>query len=158
MRHDEEMGWPTSEELEALVRQFEAATVDQAAWTHQAHLAVGTWYVHHLGPAEALNVLRSGIRRLNGTHGTPNTDTRGYHETITRAYVHLLAVFLKDAGEGDVTGYVRALLSSPLAKSDLLLGFYSRERLMSAVARREWIEPDVRALPAGGLESTAVPG
>jgi hypothetical protein len=62
--------------------------------------------------------VRAGILRLNTAHGTPNTDTRGYHETITRAYLVLLAGFARDYA--DVSGAVRtqALLSSPLAQRE----------------------------------------
>ena len=31
--------------------------------------------------------MRAGIIHLNSFHGTPNTDTRGYHETITRFWM-----------------------------------------------------------------------
>ena len=39
--------------------------------------------------------LRSGIRRLNESHGGVNSATDGYHETITAAYVQLLAQYLE---------------------------------------------------------------
>ena len=41
------------------------------------------------------------------------------------------------------------LLQSPLAQKDWLLSFYSRERLFSVAARREWLEPDLK--PDDGL-------
>lgn len=138
--------WPSSDQLDALVEQFAAATLPAAQWTHQAHLAVGTWHVVHFGPAEALPRVRAGILRLNEAHGTPNTDTRGYHETITRAYVELLAAFVSDGKPTDVAGHVRAVLASPLAQKEALLAYYTRERLMSVEARRQWVEPDVAPL------------
>lgn len=70
-----------------VVARFTACRLSHSEWTHQAHLAVGLWHVHHYGADEALTRLRVGIRRLNGSHWTPNSATRGYHETITRAYV-----------------------------------------------------------------------
>ena len=88
--------------------------------------------------------MRQGILRLNAAHGTPNSDTRGYHETITRAYLVLLAQFAR--GNADLIGAVLALalLSSPLAQRDALFNYYSKDRLMSVAARREWVEPDIR--------------
>ena len=51
------------------------------------------WHIDRYGTEEALSRLRVGIRRLNESHGTPNSDDDGYHETITRAYVQLLSQY-----------------------------------------------------------------
>ena len=44
-----------------------------------------------------------------------------------------------------------ALLSGPLAAKDVLFTFYSRERLMSAIARAGWMEPDLGPITVGGI-------
>jgi hypothetical protein len=141
------MAWPTTTELTELVERFQLASLDQKAWTHAAHLVVGTWHVRHYGVAGAVERLRAGILRLNAAHGTPNTDTRGYHETITRAYVTLLDQFVAARADEDVAASARAVLASPLATPTVLLSFYSPERLMSVEARRGWVEPDLAPLP-----------
>jgi hypothetical protein len=98
--------------------------------------------------ADAVSRLRYGIRALNESHGTANTDTGGYHETITRAYAYLIAGFLAASSDGTtLSEKVRVLLASPLSHKDALLQYYSRDRLMSLVARREWIPPDLKAFP-----------
>jgi hypothetical protein len=140
------MSWPTAAELDDLVARFRAATLPKPEWTHAAHQAVGTWHVLHLGPAEALAALRTSIRRLNDFHGTANTETSGYHETITRAYTVLLARFLEQARGAPLAQTVRSLLASPLAARDVLFRFYARETLMSPFARAQWVEPDLRPL------------
>lgn len=136
---------------QTLVDVFSAATLPQSAWTHEAHLVVGLWHVRTLGADRALGELRTGIRRLNDSHGTPNSDTRGYHETLTRLYVELLAAFHASAPPGvtfaDEAGL---LLASPLAARDLPARFYSRDRLMSVAARRAWVEPDLQSLDGAG--------
>jgi hypothetical protein len=116
-------------------------------WTHAAHLAMGLWHVERHGAAQALALLRSRIRRLNERHGTINSATSGYHETITAAYVTVLARFSVSCG-ADLTLGEKAvrLLAGDLARHDLLLACYSRDRLMSPVARAEWIEPDLAPL------------
>lgn len=141
------VSWPTSAELEDLIARFQARTLPHAEWTHRAHLAVGTWHVRRFGPDEALRRLRSGIRLLNDAHGTPNSDTRGYHETITRAYVHLIADFLATSAAAAPADAARALLRGPLAGRDALLRYYSKPRLGSVAARRGWVTPDLRPLP-----------
>jgi hypothetical protein len=140
------MPWPTETELEHLVARFRAATLPKPEWTHAAHLATGAWHVHHLGAPRALVELRLGIRRLNDFHGTANTDTSGYHETITRAYGVLLERFLADAPSASLAEKVQALLGGPLAARDVLFTFYSRALLLSVPARRDWVEPDLQAL------------
>ena len=111
------------------------------------HLVVGMWHVHRYGAEEALALLRAGIRRLNDSRGTPNSATRGYHETITRAYVQLLVGFLEACPAATpLTERVTHLLASPVADKDVLLRFYSQERLMSTEARMAWLEPDLMPL------------
>jgi hypothetical protein len=141
------VSWPSIEELDHLVSRFQARTLPKSEWTHQAHLAVGTWHVHRLGPDQALLRLRSGIRLLNDRHGTPNTDSSGYHETITRAYVMLLAAFIAGRDGQPEANCAQALLASPLATRDALLTYYSKDLLMSVQARNEWVEPDRCPLP-----------
>jgi hypothetical protein len=104
------------------------------------------WHVHRFGADEALSRLREGIRRLNDSHGTPNSETRGYHETITRAYVTLIAGYLTGCNGQPLATSVGSLLESPLAGKDYLLRFYSKDRLMSREARAAWVEPDLRDL------------
>jgi hypothetical protein len=131
------------DELEDLVIRFQAPTLPHREWTHHAHLSVGMWHVHHFGAEEALDRLREGIRRLNDSHGTPNSASRGYHETITRAYVTILAGYLASCGGKPLVDSVTSLLASRTAGRDYLLQFYSRARLMSVEARAAWIEPDL---------------
>jgi hypothetical protein len=116
-------------------------------WTHEAHLAVGLWHVHHYGADDAIERLRLGIRALNERNGVPNTDTDGYHETITVAYVRLLDQFLSTSVlDGSLEERLAELLSGPLAERAFLGRFWSRELLMSPTARRTWTPPDLRAL------------
>ena len=139
-------------DLEDFAGRFLAGTIPFEEWTHQAHLAVGTWHVSRYGAKEALARLRIGIQCLNEKHGTPNSLTRGYHETITCAYVQLLAEFLASCPPGmPLHEQVVCLLEGPVADKDLLFKFYSRETLMSARARSEWVEPDIAPLRLEGV-------
>ncbi len=136
------------DDLWTLAVRFETGAIPATEWTHETHLTVGAWHVVRFGPDGALERLRTGIRRLNAAHGTVDSDTRGYHETITRAYVRLIAAFLRarPAGEG-LVGSVAALLGSPLAARDVLTRHYSRPLLFSVTARRGWVEPDLEPVP-----------
>ena len=106
--------------------------------------------------AEALSRLRDGIRRLNESHGNVNTDTAGYHETITAAYVMLLAAYLAACPpELPLPARVERLLAGPLAARDMLFAFYSRERLLSVDVRARWLEPDLAPLDHGAISGAA---
>jgi NTE family protein len=134
-------------DVEDLAARFVVPALRKAEWTHVAHLAVGAWHVDRYGPLEALIRLRDGIRRLNESHGNTNTATAGYHETITAAYVTLLAAYLDACPpELPLPARVDRLLASPLAGRDMLFSFYSRERLLSIDARARWVEPDLAPL------------
>ena len=139
---------PDATDIDELAARFTAAAILAAEWTHLAHLRVGAWHVHHLGPEVALVRLRTGIRALNQAHGTVNSGNRGYHETITAAYVRFIAQFLASCPfEMPFRTRVEELLSSTVAQPAVLLCFYSREVLMSARARKQWVEPDLAPIP-----------
>ena len=81
-----------------LVAAFLSRTLPKPAWTHVAHLRVGLWHVHRFGEAGAVTALRERIPAYNEAVGTANTDSSGYHETLTVFYVRLIADFLERAG------------------------------------------------------------
>jgi hypothetical protein len=133
---------PTDQLIEAFLNR----SLPKADWTHQAHLRVGLWHVYQYGLEEALARLREGIRRLNESHSTANTDTGGYHETITRVFVLVMDRFLAAADRSRSLDDLTADFIARYPKSDLPLRYYSRERLFSVQARRDWVEPDVERL------------
>jgi len=144
-----------NDEAAALGPRFEACAIPAKAWTHAAHLSVGLWHVERYGRDGALVRLRTGIRRLNESHGSVNSATAGYHETITAAYVELLAQYLECREDGEsLSAAIARLLGGPLAARDALLAFYSGERLMSVEARAAWVEPDVARLNLSAVRSS----
>jgi adenylate kinase family enzyme len=138
--------------LDDLGGRFESREIPAKEWTHAAHMVVGLWHVHRYGADDALVRLRSGIRRLNESHGGVNSATNGYHETITAAYVQLLAQYLA-LGSTDMSLGMQSigLLGSPLANREVLFTFYTRERLLSTAARAGWLEPDLGPVNLGDV-------
>jgi hypothetical protein len=133
-----------AQEIEAFIRDFEARNMDKSRWTHNAHLLVGLWYLTCCSPDEALSIVRQRIRGFNEAVGTANTDNSGYHETLTRLFLHGIAAHIIANPNESLPSSLAILLQSPLAHKDWPLSFYSRERLFSVAARREWLEPDLR--------------
>jgi hypothetical protein len=138
---------PSARDLEELAARFRASCIPHAEWTHAAHMRVAAWHIDRFGATEALARLRAGIRRLNDHHGTPNSPTRGYHETITVAYVQLIAQYLAATPAGTTfAARTSDMLAGPLGDRNVLLRHYSRDRLMSSHARAEWVPPDISPL------------
>src|SRR5690349_14771897 len=84
-------------ETERVARALIDRTLPKAEWTHHAHLRTGLCHVLQHGPIIALELLRARITAYNESVGTANTDTSGYHETITRFYVTIIDRFLASA-------------------------------------------------------------
>jgi hypothetical protein len=115
----------------------ERCTLPKPEWTHQAHLAAGLAWVKRLGLAAAIPHARTSIRRYNESTGVDNTDTSGYHETITRYYLSVLARHAAaDSAFTDV-------LADPAAGHGSFLHHWRRETLFSVAARRDWVPPDL---------------
>lgn len=69
---------------ENVVSRFRNQALTKEEWTHAAHLVVALWHLLEYGDIEhALCFLRPGIILSNRSMGITNSDTRGYHETIT---------------------------------------------------------------------------
>jgi hypothetical protein len=77
-----------------------------------------------------------------------NSDTEGYHETITQLFIRTLRGALAGSESRGLAERVNALLLAPEGGRDWPLRFYSAERLFSKAARLGWVEPDLAALPA----------
>ena len=56
-------------------------------WTHEAHLAATTYLVLQRPDIDLDEELPGIIRRFNESVGGVNSDTEGYHETITRSFL-----------------------------------------------------------------------
>lgn len=132
--------------LEDLVAAFRSASLPRDAWTHAAHLRVGVWHVLTYGD-EALDQLREAIRRLNEAHGTPNSDTSGYHETITWLFVRLIA-HLREQHPPDIPAARLADVAvERLSDRSLPERYFSPALLASSEARRRVVAPDRDPLP-----------
>jgi len=125
-----------------------ARTLRRADWTHEAHLAATTYLLTRRPDLDLDTQLPGIIRRYNESVGGVNDDTQGYHETITRVFLHGVRLFLAEAdGDEPLHELVNELLLSPMGRRDWPLRFYSAERLFSVEARRHFVPPDLAALP-----------
>src|SRR5687767_14333536 len=80
------------------LRQFEACILPLDQWHHRAHLKVAYLYLTMLDFESAAQRVRDGIRAYNSTHQIEDTPTSGYHETMTMAWLHIIAAMLSEYG------------------------------------------------------------
>ena len=138
----------TDEDVVRLGEGLLERTVPRAEWTHEAHLAATVYLLLRRPDVDLDRQLPDIIRSYNESVGGVNDDTQGYHETITRVFLHGVRLFLEEADASEpLHELVNQLLLSPMGKRDWPLRFYSRERLFSVEARRAFIAPDLAALP-----------
>ena len=125
-----------------------ACSLPREEWTHEAHLAATSWLILTHPEIDLDAELTGLIRRYNESVGGVNDDTQGYHDTITRAYLRGVRLFLEEADRTrPIHELVNELLMSPMGRRDWPLRFWSKELLMSVEARREFVPPDLAAMP-----------
>lgn len=137
----------TEAEIEHIGEGFVARTLPRPEWTHEAHLAASTYLLLKRPDIDLDKELPGLIRAYNESVGGVNSDTEGYHETITRLFLHGVRMFLAEADPGEpLHELVNELLLSPMGRRAWPLRFYSPERLFSVEARRNFLRPDLAAL------------
>ena len=135
-------------EIEHLGEGLLACTLKREEWTHEAHLAATTYLLLRRPDVDLDKELPGIIRRFNESVGGVNSDTEGYHETITRVFLHGVRLFLAEAdAKAPLHELVNELVMSPMGRRDWPLRFYSRDRIFSVEARRDFVPPDIAALP-----------
>jgi hypothetical protein len=125
-----------------------ARSLPREEWTHEAHLAATTYLLLRHPEIDLDAELPDLIRRYNESVGGVNDDTQGYHDTITRVFLHGVRLFLNEADlSASLHEFVNELLLSPMGRRDWPFRFYSRDHLLSVAARRAFVAPDVAELP-----------
>jgi hypothetical protein len=137
----------SDEEIAAIGIGLLELSLPKPRWTHAAHFAAAIWLVSCRQDLDASRAMPGFIRAYNEATGVANTDTEGYHETITQASIRAARSFLLQNPARSLFETCNALMASRLGKSDWLLAYWTRTRLFSAEARRRWVEPDLNPLP-----------
>jgi hypothetical protein len=135
-------------EIRDVVETFERCDFALAEFTHARHLTVACWCLCTFSREAALEHMRRGLQNFIAHHRK-----EGYHETITRFWMDLLANYLYQCPQAaTLTSKVNGALQQ-FASKDVLFSYYSRDRVMSDAARAAWIEPDLRPIADSGEAS-----
>ncbi len=105
---------------------------------HGDHLRFAWLLLHRMPFDEALRLIREGIQRFAAHHGA----THIYHETLTTAWVKLLATHREASFEEFIVS------NEHLLRVELLHRFWTPAVLHSEAAKLSWVPPDKKALPA----------
>jgi hypothetical protein len=109
---------------------------------HREHLELAWSYLRSYPREEAGEVMVAAIRHVARPHGAEQK----YHETMTRAWLHFVAVHLQ---RWSADSFEEFLERNPgLLDRKLIEHFYSHELIVSDLARAAWSAPDLRRLPA----------
>jgi hypothetical protein len=133
-------------EIDEFLRAFEEKTLPKAKWTHAAHVLTGACYVHTHGEAEAIAFMRARVAAYNVAVGGQNTESAGYHETVTLFWLKLLMRFRREHPHLSRAEFAQAAVAAFANRRDAFRDFYSFDILGSTEARRSWVEPDLQSL------------
>jgi hypothetical protein len=138
----------TDAEIRRIGEGLLARTLPRSDWTHEAHLAACAWLLVERPEIAPERDLPDLIRRFNLSVGGVNSDTEGYHETITQCFIRAVRLYLaRTDAERPLVEKVNGLLCSEEGRRDWPLCFYDPKTLFSLKARLGWVEPDLTALP-----------
>lgn len=122
-------------------------SLPKSKWTHEAHFASVVYLLLKKPKIHLERELPIIISNYNEAVGGMNTDTMGYHETLTQIYIRLIRNFVLSSPRRSLKDTCNALVASEYAHREFPLRFYSRELLFSVPARRGWVDPDLGPLP-----------
>ena len=131
----------TEQEIDDFIAGFEAGSLPKERWTHGAHLLTGACYVHALGEAAAIDRMRLCVSRYNEAVGGKNTETSGYHETITIAWIKVLAALLRQSAPIGRAPFAALAVERFAGNKNYLDRFYDFDLVNSVEARRTWVPP-----------------
>ena len=99
-------------EIDRIGRGVLERTLPKAEWTHAAHFAAALWVLTR-PDMDAVRDMAGLIRDYNEATGVRNTDSTGYHETITQASLRAARFWLESRPTRVLFAALNELLASP---------------------------------------------
>lgn len=87
--------YQSEDEIENVVRAFEACETGADEFKHAEHLVVAVWYLHNMDRDAALDRMRSGLLRFLDHH---EGNTSKYSEMVTAFYIDKIVEKLGEGG------------------------------------------------------------
>lgn len=126
------------------LHSFETAELPREEWTHEAHVRMAYLYLRSTSTfEEAEGQVRSGIQAYNAAQGNHT----GYHETITVAFLRLIAHRIAASSEDAATWATFSIAHRDLLARQILYFHYDKATLFSPRAREQFVPPNRSPLP-----------
>jgi hypothetical protein len=127
---------------EQFLEAFESGTLPKEDFSHGQHVRLAWLYLARHDFADASRRVVEGIKRFAALHGA----TGLYHETITQAWLRLIAAGRRRAPAADTfAGFLEA--NPQLKVKGALDPYYDPSTLLSDQARASFVPPDRDPLP-----------
>ena len=104
----------SEEEIGVIGRGLIDRTLPKTVWTHAAHFAATLWLLRCRPEIDLPRAMPGYIRSYNEATGGANTDSSGYHETITQASIRAARAFLAERPAEPLFATCNALMRSSL--------------------------------------------
>lgn len=125
-----------------LLTAFESQSISNDDWSHTYHVRIGFIYLSSHEFDKALELVKSGIKKLNKANQVPESQFRGFHETLTVGWLKLIDSQMRKSKFNSSIHLLEKF--HELLNSRLLSEYYSPDRLMSLEAKESYIEPDLK--------------
>jgi hypothetical protein len=102
----------TEEKLEEFLNVFFRCALPKVEWTHAAHVTLAASLLYEADVNTVLPRVRQAIRSHNEAVGTQNTDSSGYHETLTIFWLRVVAGKLSEVRAGSRLEAVRCAVAA----------------------------------------------
>ncbi len=127
---------------ELFLRAFEAGQIANQSFHHPDHLRLAWIQIRRLGLEPASEAVARAISDFAARHGRADR----YHDTMTRFWLRVVALGINRHRS---LGFDDLLAAEPhLLDKDLPFRHWSPETMAGDEARRHWVEPDLRPIPA----------
>ena len=127
---------------EQFLAAFEAGQIANQDFHHRDHLRLAWIQIRRLGLERATDAVTGAIRHFAARHGRGDR----YHQTMTRFWLRVVGMGIT---RHPTLPFDDLLAAEPhLLDKNLPYRHWSRERMGTDEARRQWLEPDIRLMPA----------
>lgn len=124
---------------ELFEEQFANASLDPALFNHEAHLRLAWIHIHKYGIAKAIDNITHQLMNYVARLGAGDK----YNHTLTIAATRAVQHFYNKTATGNFQEFIAA---NPRLKSnfkDLMNAHYSTDIFTSAIARKQYVEPEL---------------
>jgi hypothetical protein len=111
-------------------------------FAHEDHIRMAWLYLRRDGWQEGYRQIQAGLKNFAAAHGQPEK----YHETITRFWAMLVNHAIEQ--QPDMDSFADFQQAFPfLFDKSIIKKHYSKAVFFDAVARQQWVEPDIVPMP-----------